>query len=70
MIACFGLPKNERDWFFTELDYDKAKAICRTCPVKQRCLETALDYEVHERHGVWGETTPEERDNLYGPLEE
>lgn len=70
MIACFGLPKNERDWFFTELDYDKAKAICRTCPVKQRCLETVLEFETYKRHGVWGETTPEERDNLYGPLEE
>lgn len=70
MIACSGLDAKSRDWFFDELDYEKAKAICRTCSAKRRCLETVLDYEIHERFGVWGETTPEERDSLYGPLEE
>jgi WhiB family redox-sensing transcriptional regulator len=30
----------------------EAKSICRRCPVKEQCLEYAL--ENHELHGVWG----------------
>lgn len=37
----------------------RAKAMCATCPVIQRCLEHALS--VREPYGVWGGTTPEER---------
>lgn len=36
-----------------------AKAICHTCPVKQRC-----DYHadvLHEENGIWGGITEEER---------
>ncbi len=29
----------------------QALAICETCPVKEECLEHALE---HERFGVWG----------------
>lgn len=29
-----------------------AKAVCADCPVKQPCLQLALDN--HETHGVWG----------------
>ncbi|TQN27753.1 WhiB family redox-sensing transcriptional regulator [Haloactinospora alba] len=36
-----------------------AKAICRTCTVRQQCLLWAL--RSGEAHGVWGGTTPEER---------
>ena len=36
-----------------------AKAICNTCPVKQKCLDHAL--KVPEIYGVWGGMTEEER---------
>lgn len=29
-----------------------AKAICRTCPVREPCLEYAL--RIREPHGIWG----------------
>ena len=38
-----------------------AKAYCATCPEKLKCLDHALH---HERDGIWGETTPAERDAL------
>ena len=38
---------------------NRAKSICRACPVVGECLEWALD---NERHGVWGGTTPDERE--------
>lgn len=34
-----------------------AKAICARCPIRRQCL----DEHRHERFGVWGGTTPEER---------
>jgi WhiB family redox-sensing transcriptional regulator len=30
----------------------RAKAICRTCPVRRECLEYAL--RIREPHGIWG----------------
>jgi WhiB family redox-sensing transcriptional regulator len=41
-------------------DHARAKAICRTCPVADQCLEHAL--ASGEEHGVWGGLTPHERD--------
>jgi WhiB family transcriptional regulator, redox-sensing transcriptional regulator len=38
---------------------DRAKAICRSCPVRPACLEWAL--AANERTGIWGGTTPNER---------
>ncbi len=40
--------------FFSEDLYDiaRAKAICRKCPVRDLCLETALERQ--EPWGVWG----------------
>lgn len=40
----------------------QAKKICRSCPVKNACLEFALDND--ERYGVWGGTTDKERRRL------
>jgi WhiB family transcriptional regulator, redox-sensing transcriptional regulator len=37
----------------------KAKAICAACPVRQPCLEFALEHDLV--HGIWGGTTPAER---------
>lgn len=39
-----------------------AKAVCRRCPVRGTCLETAL--RNGERHGVWGGLTEQERRRL------
>lgn len=37
----------------------KAKATCAGCPVRQACLEFALDQDL--MHGIWGGATPEDR---------
>ncbi|MBB2894627.1 WhiB family transcriptional regulator [Flexivirga oryzae] len=41
---------------------ERAKAICRTCPVAAQCLEAALAHG--EDDGIWGGMTPEERRRL------
>lgn len=38
---------------------DQAKAVCRRCPVTQRCLEWAVEMGPFE--GIWGGTTERER---------
>lgn len=38
-----------------------AKRLCATCPVKQQCLEAALE---NGEVGVWGGTTEQERRHL------
>ncbi|MDP9867881.1 WhiB family transcriptional regulator [Streptosporangium brasiliense] len=39
--------------------YEQAKAVCRRCPVRLRCLDYALN--TRQMYGVWGGTTPDER---------
>ena len=41
---------------------DEAKAICAVCPVREECLEWAL--ESRQPEGVWGGHTPIERHRL------
>ena len=41
---------------------ERAKAICRTCPVTEQCLEWAL--ETNQDAGVWGGLSEEERRSL------
>jgi WhiB family redox-sensing transcriptional regulator len=43
----------------SESDAGPAKAICAQCPVREQCLEFAL--EVRPSDGVWGGMTPIER---------
>ncbi|MPY60960.1 WhiB family transcriptional regulator [Streptomyces spongiae] len=38
---------------------NRAKAVCRGCPVRTECLADALDYRVE--FGVWGGMTERER---------
>lgn len=40
-----------------------AKAVCSECPVKEACLEYALEMSTSAQidFGIWGETTPSER---------
>lgn len=37
----------------------RAQRICESCPVKQQCLDFAM--QTREPTGIWGGTTPEER---------
>lgn len=40
-------------------DIAAAKALCLTCPVREMCLDYALDNDIE--YGVWGATTRNER---------
>lgn len=50
--------------FFPGPDDDAAEAlaVCARCPVRQECLEYAL--EARERYGIWGGTTERQRRRL------
>jgi WhiB family redox-sensing transcriptional regulator len=54
----------ETDVFFPKSDADTeaAKAICAACPVREECLEFAI--ETRPSDGVWGGLTPIERHRL------
>ena len=41
---------------------EPAKAFCRRCPAQADCLDYALAHD--ERFGVWGGTSPRERDRI------
>ncbi|MGH3723053.1 MAG: WhiB family transcriptional regulator [Mycobacterium sp.] len=41
---------------------DEAKKLCQSCPALTPCRQFALDSA--EPHGIWGATTPEERNRL------
>ena len=42
--------------------HERALTICHACQVTDACLAYALDHD--EDHGVWGATTPDDRDAL------
>ncbi|WP_308014158.1 WhiB family transcriptional regulator [Streptantibioticus parmotrematis] len=44
------------------LQIDEAKAVCRRCPVMERCLQWALD--TGETSGVWGGLAEAERRSM------
>ncbi|RMI46726.1 WhiB family transcriptional regulator [Streptomyces triticirhizae] len=58
---------NDPELFFPDADDDArvatAKALCAGCPVREICLQTAL--ESGARDGIWGGTTEEERADLH-----
>ncbi len=41
------------------MQIEEAKAVCRRCPVKEACLQWALESGQHE--GVWGGLSESER---------
>lgn len=43
----------------TSAFYDQARSVCLACPVREECLNHALDEK--ERWGMWGGLTPIER---------
>lgn len=59
--ACKGKPT---DWFFPERGQSlrEQKAVCAGCPVRQACLDYALEFRV--RFGIWGGTSEQERRRL------
>ena len=40
----------------------QAKAVCKTCPVRESCLEFAV--ETNQKYGIWGGMTDKERASL------
>ncbi|MFE7077227.1 WhiB family transcriptional regulator [Streptomyces sp. NPDC057620] len=44
------------------LQIEEAKAVCRRCPLMERCLQGAL--ERNEESGVWGGLSEDERRSL------
>ena len=53
-------------WFLEKGDKGHAaREICGRCTVRDQCLDLALTLEAEwgvSRHGIWGGTTPGERD--------
>lgn len=41
------------------VQHERAKAVCRRCPVRKPCLDYALRSQ--QEHGIWGGTDPDER---------
>src|SRR5690606_40718327 len=60
--VCHNDPNPEL-WFADhEQDTSQAKALCSWCPVRDECLNFAL--ERGEKWGVWGGMTTDERNRL------
>lgn len=55
--ACRELPKDV--FFALDGDHREAKRVCSECPVRQDCLDFAIDSG--SKFGVYGGLTPEER---------
>ena len=55
--------KHDADWWWPQYGNDScirvALAICVTCPVRDRCLDFALEH--NEREGIWGGLLPTAR---------
>lgn len=64
--ACAGLEPALADRLFYGGGGNTAAAqrICAGCPIRNRCLETAL--RSREEFGIWGGLTPEHRWKLMG----
>lgn len=56
--------QTEPEAFFPEQggSAKEGKATCAACPVREKCLDYALDN--HERFGVWGGLTERERGRI------
>lgn len=61
--ACLGL---DPDIFYPGrgADDQKAKSVCRTCPVQWDCLLWAVDHG--EREGIWGGLSARTRRRMFG----
>lgn len=57
--ACRGrssdmFPRSHKDISYIST----ARAICKSCPVKEPCLDYALQWPATDMHGVWGGLSP------------
>ena len=54
----------DHNWFFpgSDGDADAAVRVCRGCPVREECLDWALESRI--RYGIWGGLTERERRRL------
>lgn len=68
---CWQDPDVDTEWFFprsygtprTPSEHvQEVKAYCHDCPVRNTCLEHAID--TYDDHGMWGGLTPDERREL------
>lgn len=60
LSACSQLPPDM--WFPTLGDTptaQRAKEVCASCPVRQQCLEYAIEHGFDD--GIWGGLTPKQR---------
>ncbi|MGH8828809.1 MAG: WhiB family transcriptional regulator [Jiangellaceae bacterium] len=57
LAACRGSEPDEL--FVPGAAQNRAKAVCRGCPVRSECLADALDN--HTEFGIWGGMTERER---------
>lgn len=62
--ACYGIPQFDEIFFpsGSNPNYERARKICATCPLKAPCLQYAL--ETDQKWGMWGGLSPEERTAL------
>lgn len=75
--VCQNLPEKEKKLFFpTETghtNWSAAKKICKTCPIQEKCLRTALEFEQGMNNenttGMWGGLTSKERNELRKRME-
>jgi WhiB family redox-sensing transcriptional regulator len=58
----FPEPADRRNPAEVDAERDYARSICGGCPAALECLEVAL--RGNRKHGVWGGTTPHEREQL------
>lgn len=58
----FGDDEDEDETYSTEDAATFAEYICGGCPVREKCLDTAL--RRREKYGVFGGLTPEQRRQL------
>ena len=62
-VEIFFHPANERK-HQKQRRIDRAKAICRDCPVVEECRQQAL--RTREPYGIWGGLSEEERAEILG----
>lgn len=59
--ACKG--QDTELWYSADVyAQQRAKDVCRTCPVRDACLQWAID--AGENNGIWGGLTPLQRKRL------